>query len=160
MTIPTAPRTLASLRPTLTQPSLMRSLRLAPTVGLLLCVMAIATLTGCVMAQTSDGTSIDAAKAGQIKAGISTRADVTRLLGPPDEITFSNKALDPLFEKVYQYKRNKRRQTATFLILFSMFRSDTKWDLVSVFFDENGIVEHVGVQLDAENASYGTPFKE
>ena len=137
----------------------MRSLFVAQRSWAWLLLLALTLpAVGCVVAQTSDGTGIDAEVAAQIKAGTSTRADVTRLLGPPDKIVFSNREHDPLFEKVYQYRRNKKRQSAMFLVLFSMFRSDSKWDNVSVFFDEQGLVEHVGIQLDADEAAYGTPF--
>ena len=50
------------------------------------------------------------------------------------------------------------RMTVTFLILVTMPRVDTKHDRVMVFFDERGVVEHVGSGLNGENAEYGMPF--
>lgn len=121
-------------------------------------LVSCALLSSCVLAQTTDGSSILADDASQITPGKSTRADVTRILGPPDEIVHSNREHDPLLEKVYMYRRSKKKQTALFLLVFSTFRSDTKWDHVAVFFDSKGVVEHVGVKLDSESAAYGAPW--
>jgi outer membrane protein assembly factor BamE (lipoprotein component of BamABCDE complex) len=113
---------------------------------------------GCVLAQTTEGTSLVAEQVAQLQPGVSTRADVSNLLGAPDEVIYSNKEHDPLFEQAYRYRRTKTRQTALFLILFSTFRSDQKWDHVMVFFDERGVVEHIGMQMDQDHAEYGMPW--
>jgi len=127
-------------------------------IGVLTLAIAPAAMTGCVLSQTTEGSGIDVEKVERIVPGQSTRADVTRLLGPPDEVVYSNKELDPLFEQAYRYKRSKERQTAMFLILFSTFRSDEKFDHVMVFFDEEGAVEHVGTKLNSDLSSYGMPW--
>ena len=79
-------------------------------------------------------------------------------MGPPDEVIYSNLEHDPLFEQAYRYRRTKTKQTALFLLIFSTFNSDTKWDHLMVFFDQAGVVEHLGVRLDADEAEYGLPF--
>ena len=124
---------------------------------ILLC-SPLLSLAGCVLAQTTTGTGLPPEQLETIVPGSSTRADVTRLLGPPDEVIYSNREHEPLFEQAYRYRRNKTRQTAMFLILFSTYRSDTKWDHAMVFFDEQGVVEHVGVALEQEQAEYGMPW--
>lgn len=128
--------------------------------SLLLAVLAapLLTLPGCVLAQTTSGVGLDPVAVSRIEVGRSTRADVTQLLGPPDEVIYSNKELDPLFEQAYRYRRTRERQTAMFLLVFSTFRSDAKWDHVMVFFTPAGVVEHVGTRLDSELAEYGMPW--
>ena len=121
-------------------------------------LLALLLTSGCVLSQSTDGVGLDAGSLEQVEIGTSTRADVTRLMGAPDEIIYSNKALDPLFESAYRYRRTKTRQTALFLLVFSTFRSDQKWDHAVIFFDGSGKVEHVGVQLDADDAEYGMPW--
>ena len=54
----------------------------------------------------------------------------------------------------HRYRRRKTKQTALFLLIFSTFRSDTRYDQVMVFFDEDGTVEHIGVDLERENTKY------
>ena len=119
-------------------------------IALCLCLLS----SSCVLANTTDGVDIPPDPLEQIVPGKSTRADVTRLLGPPDEIVYSNRKLDPLFEQAYRYRRRKTKQTALFLLLFSTFRSDTRYDQVMVFFDEDGVVEHVGIDLAREDTKY------
>jgi len=110
--------------------------------------------SSCVLANTTDGIALEQDPVDQVLPGISTRADVTRLLGPPDEIIYSNQEHNPLFEQAYRYRRRKTKQTALFLLIFSTFRSDTRYDRVMVFFDEAGIVEHVGVELERDSTKY------
>ncbi len=124
----------------------------------LLVVALPALLGGCILSQVTDGSPVDDERMMALLPGTSTRADVTRLLGPPDEIVYSNREHDPLFEKAYMYKRPRTRTTAMFLLLFSTHRSDTKHDRVAVFFDEAGIVEHIGWTLEGESAEYGMPW--
>lgn len=114
--------------------------------------------TGCVLSQSTQGSGMDSDPLQQIVVGKSTRADVTALLGPPDEVIYSNREHDPLYEQAYRYRRTKTKQTALFLVIFSTHRSDTKYDHVMVFFDDQGRVEHVGARLDATDASYGGPW--
>jgi outer membrane protein assembly factor BamE (lipoprotein component of BamABCDE complex) len=123
---------------------------------LLLPVLLIS--SACVMGQTTTGTPIEAQQVAGIEPGKTTRAEVAQLLGPPDEIVYSNREHDKLFEQAYLYNRSRRRQAALFLILFSTFRSDTRFDEVAVFFDPNGVVEHLGSRLDADTAEYGAPW--
>ena len=114
--------------------------------------------TSCVLAETTSGNGLLEQQTAAIVPGQSTLADVTALLGPPDEVVYSSKDHDPLFERAFRYRRTKTRQTALFLLLFSTYKSDTRWDHALVFFDDNGVVDHVGVALDREEAEYGLGF--
>ncbi|MGE3165503.1 MAG: hypothetical protein AB7O52_11400 [Planctomycetota bacterium] len=120
--------------------------------------VGLASGSGCVLSQTTQGSGLEDTPYAQLIPGQSTRADVTRLLGPPDEVVHSNREHDPLFERAFLYKRSRSRQTAMFLILFSTHRSDTKYDSIAVFFDDQGVVEHVGSRLQARESSYGMPW--
>ena len=123
-------------------------------------VLALACLaaTGCVLSQTTDGTRLTDAQVGSVVVGQSTRADVVRVLGAPDEIVYSNLEHDPLFERAFRYLRSKRRTTYFTLILFSASRADTNSDHVIVFFDDRGVVEDVASRLDMNDPRYGTPW--
>jgi len=113
---------------------------------------------GCALSQTTDGTRLRQARVDQIVVGKSTRADVTRILGAPDEIIYSNRKLDPLFERAFRYKRSKRKTTFFTLVFFSASRADANSDNVIVFFNDKGIVEDVGARLDMDAPRYGTPW--
>jgi len=115
---------------------------------------------GCVLSQATDGTSLSDEQISGIEPGTSTRADVTRVLGAPDKIIYSNLAHDPLFERAFQYKRKRRKSTFFTLILLSGSRSDTNVDNVIVFFDDQGVVEDIGVRLDMDAPRFAWPWSD
>jgi outer membrane protein assembly factor BamE (lipoprotein component of BamABCDE complex) len=113
---------------------------------------------GCVLSRTTDGTKIFEESVARIVVGESTRQDVAKLLGAPDDIIYSNFEHDPLFERAFSYRRNLRKTTYFTLILFSASRSDSNSDHVVVFFDDEGVVEDVASRLDMDRAHYGAPW--
>ena len=134
-----------------------RTRRLLP-LALAACLGALS--LGCVLSQATDGTSLRDEQIAQITIGKSTRADVTRLLGAPDEVIHSNLEHDHLFERAFQYKRTRRKSTFFTLILLSGSRSDTNIDNVMVFFDDQGVVEDVGARLDMGKPRFAWPWSE
>lgn len=145
---PRNPRWAASMKTSRTAP-----LRVLPCFALLL----LAT-QGCVLSQSTKGTSISDQQVAAIVPGTSTRADVVRILGAPDDLEYSNREHDPLFERMYVYDRTKRKTTYFSLILFSAARSDENRDRVVIFFDDEGVVEDVGYRLDMDRPRYGMPW--
>jgi outer membrane protein assembly factor BamE (lipoprotein component of BamABCDE complex) len=124
----------------------------------LLLALPLLVLGSCVLAETTDGNPLPPQMVAEIQPGVTTRAEVAAMLGAPDEVVYSNREHDPLFERAFRYRRTKTRQTALFLLLFSTFQSETRWDHVLVFFDDAGVVENVGVALDRDDAEYGLAF--
>jgi len=114
--------------------------------------------SGCVLSQSTTGTGLAKEQVDTITVGISTRADVSSVLGAPDEIIYSNLGHDPLFERAYRYTRKRSRTTFFTLILFSGARSDVNHDQVIVFFDDVGLVEEVSARLDMDRPRYGAPW--
>ncbi|UCE84808.1 MAG: outer membrane protein assembly factor BamE [Deltaproteobacteria bacterium] len=127
--------------------------------GALLTGLGVAVLvSGCVLTQTTDGSPLARDAVNEIVPGTSTRADVTRLLGTPDEIVYSNREHDRLFERAYRYERTRRKTTYFTLILFSAANSDKNSDHVVIFFDDRGVVEDVATRFEMDEPRYGTPF--
>lgn len=114
--------------------------------------------SGCVLSQTTSGTPLSEQQVDEIVVGVSTRADVARVLGAPDEIIYSNLEHDPLFERAYKFTRKRSKTTFFTLILFSGARSDINHDQVIVFFDDGGLVEDVAARLDMDRPRYGAPW--
>ncbi len=122
-------------------------------------LLLLAGLTGgCVLSQTTDGTPLMPGAVSEIVPGRSTRADVTRLLGAPDDIVYSNREHDPLFERAFRYKRDRRKTTYFTVILFSASRTDRNSDHVVIFFDDAGVVQNVATRFDMDKPSYGVPW--
>jgi outer membrane protein assembly factor BamE (lipoprotein component of BamABCDE complex) len=121
-------------------------------------VFACAAGLGCVLSQTTNGTKLQSDDIEQIVVGESTREDVARIMGAPDEIIYSNLKLDPLFERAFVYQRNKIKTTYFTLVLFSGMRVDSNKDKVIVFFDDDGVVEDVAERLDMDKPRFGSPW--
>lgn len=100
---------------------------------------------------------ISAEALSQVKKG-TTKTEVVKLLGAPQEILFSNKALDPLREHAYIYEHSNQKATLLSLAILTFGNFDDKDDRVVVFFDDNDLVARVGASLQAEQASFGFPF--
>ncbi len=113
---------------------------------------------GCVLSQSTSGTGISQEQVGAIVVGGSTRADVAKVLGAPDEIIYSNLKHDPLFERAYKYSRRRRKTTFFTVILFSGARTDVNHDQVIIFFDDFGLVEDVAARLDMDRPRFGAPW--
>jgi len=121
------------------------------------CVAAFG-LAGCaLMGRQQLDHRLDQEAVKEVKKGMS-KEDVTRLLGAPQEIIFSNKEHDPLREHAYVFLHTTRLFTAIFFAFINFGNYDEKTDRVMVFFDDGGKVDHVGVTLKANDAEYGFPF--
>ena len=100
---------------------------------------------------------IDPEALSKVEKGM-PKEEVTRLLGAPTEIIFSNKALDPLVEHAYVYEHSATRYTGIVLAIVNFGNVDEKRDRVIVWLDPEGRVEHVGSSLKADESEYGFPF--
>ncbi len=114
--------------------------------------------SGCVLSQSTSGTGMSEEQVAEIVVGVSTRADVARVLGAPDEIIYSNLEHNALFERGYRYTRKRSKTTFFTVILFSGARSDVNHDQVVVFFDNEGMVEDIAARLDMDRPRYGGPW--
>ena len=127
-------------------------------IGLALASVLLTSAPGCVLSQSTSGTTISQEQVDAIIVRGSTRQDVANVLGAPDKIIYSNLEHDPLFERAYQYSRRRRKTTFFTVILFSGARADVNHDEVIVFFDEFGLVEDVAARLDMDRPRYGAPW--
>ncbi len=114
--------------------------------------------SGCVLSQSTTGTGLNEEQVDAIEVGVSTRADVARVFGAPDEIIYSNLEHDRLFERAYRYSRKRTKTTFFTVILFSGARSDSNHDRVIIFFDDAGLVSDVAARLDMDRPRYGGPW--
>lgn len=117
-------------------------------------------MPGCaVMGRRQVDHPIDREALAKVEPGMS-KAEVTRLLGAPTEIIFSNKALDPLVEHAYVYEYENAHYTGIVFVLVNFGNMDEKRDRVIVWLTPDGKVEHVGSSLKARDSGYGFPFGE
>jgi outer membrane protein assembly factor BamE (lipoprotein component of BamABCDE complex) len=127
--------------------------------ALFLCALPLlGTLSGClIFGRQQKEHHIEPEKLAQVKKGMS-KDQVTELLGAPQEIIFSNKALDPLVEHAYVYEYEVTHYTAISLAIVNFGNMDSKKDRVLVFLDPAGNVDHVGSSLYADQSAFNFPF--
>ena len=100
---------------------------------------------------------IDREALAKIEKGM-PKEEVTQLLGAPQEILFSNKALDPLVEHAYIYEYSTARYTGIILAIVNFGNVDEKRDRVVIWLSPDGKVTQIGASLKADESSYDFPF--
>jgi hypothetical protein len=128
---------------------------------LLTCLLLGCLATGCAYVQASGtfGSRLDPARIASIEAGVTTKAQVLALLGPPEEflrsevlgsladdatrvsgaIALGNRAQDAF---TYQFDTVEAR--GTMLLFYNFVRGRVESDLLVVFFDEADRVRELG----------------
>jgi outer membrane protein assembly factor BamE (lipoprotein component of BamABCDE complex) len=140
--------------------------------------LALVALSGCVLGRTRDESPIDQDKVAKIVPGQSTKKDVVDLLGAPssvhDRVGFrmgergAGAAAPPVLldnvrsplDHSYTYEYTDTKSQSLYLLVVSFTNQETKHDRVTVFFDEKGVVTHVGITLDARNVEFRLPTSD
>ena len=142
----------------------------------LLLAALVAALPGCVLGRARDDRPLDPARIAQIGVGKSTKRDVVAVLGAPtyvnDRLGFrvlapqggpqAGSAPAPLVDELvrspldhsYTYVFTDTKSTSLFLLVVSFTNQETHYDRAVFFFDEKGVVTHMGVTLDAQNGEF------
>lgn len=151
-------------------------------------VVALVALPGCILGRSRDESPIESGKVAKIVPGQSTKKDVVELLGAPvaahERIGFRASprggggpgvpglpGADPgaggLMESfsspldhVYTYEYTDTKSASLYLLVVSFTNQETKHDRVTVFFDNKGVVTHVGTTLDAKNVEFRLPTSD
>ena len=111
-------------------------------------------VSGCYFGKTRDERPWKESQVAEIKVGQTTKAEVLRLLGPPQEI------VRLLESEAYVYTHTIEKNTGTFLILVNLQRTDRQFDRVTVIIDRKDLVTAVGSRYTADTAGYGFPWQD
>jgi outer membrane protein assembly factor BamE (lipoprotein component of BamABCDE complex) len=123
--------------------------------------LASSVLCGCVMGRTYRYQPIDEQKIAQIQRGVTTRADILREFGPPQEIdareiasvdiqdveeveptAFTENQKDRvLAPRWFRYTYARGNGSGLILLVFNYGEFDQKNQTLIVFFDDNEVVE-------------------
>jgi hypothetical protein len=114
---------------------------------LFLAVVAIL-IQGCAFSRGTLGDDIKTEAIGEIKKGVTTKAEVLALLGAPDRVLPLNG------RDVYQYYRYDAKAGSLLLILINFSRLSVKGDDLFVMLNQNGIVEEVLSSKRTENLEF------
>ena len=114
---------------------------------LFLAVVAVL-IQGCAFSRGTLGDDIKTEAIGEIKKGVTTKAEVLALLGAPDRVLPLNG------RDVYQYYRFDAKAGSLLLILINFSRLSVKGDDLFVMLNQNGIVEEVLSSKRTENLEF------
>jgi len=117
-----------------------------------LLVLAVSLLPVCFFSRSRTNPELSPELASQIIPNQSTAADVTALLGAPNEVVQLG------LRTAWRYEHTVEKQSAAFLVVLGLRGVDTQSDRVWVFFDSEGNVTNIGTQFQASEAEYDVPI--
>ena len=109
--------------------------------------------SGCLMiGKDKEYQPFDTSGLDQLTPGRTKASEVTAIFGAPTEVVKLSSG------NAYIYKRSLGKGTGVWLLLVSFGNYDKDYDQLVFFFDQNDVLRHYGVSLNAGKASYGLPF--
>jgi len=123
---------------------------IAPRALTLLLLIVACTSSSCFYSRRHVNLPLDPDRVAQVKHRMPA-AEVMELLGAPSEVVQLG------LRTAYRYDHTFDKQEAVFMLFLAVRGQDIQQDRVWVFFDESGLVSHVGATLDAAKAEYSLP---
>lgn len=121
--------------------------------NLLISVAVVGLFIGCgVFGKTKEYHPFDTEKIEHLMPGKTTAAETTQYFGAPAEVVKLSNG------NAYIYTRVVTKGAAFWLVLVSFGYFDTKYDQLVLFFNNDDILTHYGVSLNADKAAYDNPF--
>ncbi len=117
-------------------------------------LLLLALLPGCFLARSTFNEPLKPEAVARLEPGVTTSAEVMALLGAPTEVVQLGR------RSAYRYDATTSKRTGLWLIVVLLSNTDTRSDRVWVFFDEAGLLTHLGSTFDAADPSYGMPWNE
>ena len=109
-------------------------------------------LTGCLMSRESVNESLDPALLEQLVPGESSAARVAEVLGAPAEVVQLGR------RSAWRYEFRLTKRAGLFLLVVVFQNVDSRADRIWVFFDEQGVLTHVGSTFEADRTRYSMPW--
>ena len=117
-------------------------------------ILLLALLPGCFLSRSHLNQPIAAETVERIVPSQTTAGEVAQLLGAPLEVVQLG------YRSAWRYEFTVEKQAALFLFVVGLRGVDNQADRVWVFFDEEGVVSHVGATFAGEDAEYSVPGVE
>lgn len=150
--------------------------------GLTAVVTAAALLSsGCILGRTRDEVPIDPERVARIVPGKTTKREVVELLGAPTYVNdriglrlvgkpagLDGDNVGPLVDELvrspldhsYTYEYSDTKSASLYLLVISFTNQETRRDRVVVFFDDQGVVSHLGSSFNARDVEFRLPTSE
>ncbi len=117
-------------------------------------LLLLALLPGCFLSRSHLNQPIAPETVERIVPSKTTAGEVAQLLGAPLEVVQLG------YRSAWRYEFTVEKQAALFLFVVGLRGVDNQADRVWVFFDEEGVVSHVGATFAGEDAEYSVPGVE
>ena len=111
-------------------------------------------LPSCFISRVRVNEAIDPVAYGRLEVGKSTQDDVLQELGAPADIVQLG------FRSAWRYDHTHSKNATSFFVVLALQNVDTVQDRVWAFFDEEGLLTHIGATFDADKAEYQFPFSD
>ncbi|MBW2244789.1 MAG: hypothetical protein JRH01_22645 [Deltaproteobacteria bacterium] len=124
------------------------------SLGLLLCLgLASGLSTACSITRVYRGSPIRAVPDEVLQAGVTNKAQVLQILGPPDRIVRQHDGDAFLYRYVRRNVDSLELEEPVFtnLTVFSYTRNEQRADLLLVLFDKEGVVVSWGLRRSTED---------
>jgi hypothetical protein len=109
-------------------------------------------LPGCLVSHKTFNEPLETTDIEALQPGVTTQSQVASRFGAPNELVQLG------YRSAYMYEYKVSKSTGLLLIVFSATNEDNRTDRLWVFFDEAGILTHVGATLAANRAVYQMPW--
>lgn len=120
----------------------------------LLLLLVLVLLPSCAISRTSENEPLDAASLRALVPGTTTAREVVERLGAPVDIVQLG------HRSAYRYQFSSSKSAVLFLLVLVLQNEDARSDRAWLFFDENQVLTHVGVTLEADGTEYAMPWED
>ncbi|MFT7464985.1 MAG: hypothetical protein ACI9EF_003345 [Pseudohongiellaceae bacterium] len=117
-------------------------------------LFALCCLPGCVLSHKTVNEPLSTTDIEALQPGVTTQSEVASRFGAPTEIVQLG------YRSAYMYEYKVSKSAGLFLVIFTASNEDNRTDRMWVFFDEAGVLTHVGATLAAERAEYKMPWTD
>jgi len=118
----------------------------------LLTLFIVLCLPGCLLSHKTFNEPLATEDIEALQPGLTTQSQVASRFGAPTEIVQLG------YRSAYMYEYKVSKSAGIFLLIFTASNEDNRTDRMWVFFDEAGVLTHVGATLAADRAEYQMPW--
>jgi len=117
-----------------------------------LLALALVLSPSCFISRQTFNEALDPEAVAGLEPGRSTATDAVELLGAPSDV------IQLGHRSAWRYDHVVAKRAALFLLVFVAMNEDSHSDRLWLFFDQDGLLTHMGSTLAADLAEYDMPW--
>ena len=127
---------------------------MTPGLRLLITIPLLCLLPACFVSRRTHNEPLRQEEVASFTPGVTTAAEVVKTCGAPNDVVQLGK------RSAYRYDFVAQKQSGLWLLIVGFLNTDERSDRLWVFFDEDQVLTHLGLTLNAENAEYAMPWED